>query len=326
MSTRREFITLLVGGAAAWPLAARAQQAKLPTIGLFISGTSKSHGRRVSAFLQRLRELGWVEGSNIAIEYRWTEERREPIADIVAELVRLKVDVLFTAGTSNVAAAKRATSVIPIVFAVVNDPVGSGLVTSLAQPGGNVTGLSNQQTELAGKRLALFRELVPDFRRLGIIANIGSPAAVVELREAQTAARALDFEVVLLEVRRAEDITPAFEGIRTRVQALYVVGDPLTMTNRIRINAMAMGARLPTLHGDREHVDAGGLMSYGPNFPDLFRRAGDYIDKILRGAKPNDLPVEQPTKFDLVINLITAKAIGLTIPPTLLARADEVIE
>ena len=225
-----------------------------------------------------------------------------------------------------VLAAKQATSVIPIVFAVAGDPVGSGLVASLARPGGNVTGLSIQATDLAGKRLELLREVVPGLRRLAIMANVGNPAAVLEMGEVQAAARTLGLEVATLEIRRAEDIAPAFEALKGRADALYVCADPLVNTNRIRINTLALGARLPTMYGDREYVEAGGLMSYGPNFPDLFRRAADYVDKILRGAKPGDLPVEQPTKFDLVINLTTAKALGLAVPPTLLARADEVIE
>ena len=206
------------------------------------------------------------------------------------------------------------------------DPVGTGLVASLARPGGNVTGLSIQQTDLAGKRLELLREVVPGLRRLAILANVGNPAAVLEMGEVQAAARTLGLEVATLEIRRAEDIAPAFEALKGRADALYVCADPLVNTNRIRINTLALGARLPTMHGFREYVEAGGLMSYGPNFPDLFRRAADYVDKILRGAKPADIPVEQPTKFDLVINLTTAKALGLDVPPTLLARADEVIE
>ncbi len=207
-----------------------------------------------------------------------------------------------------------------------NDPVGRGLVASLARPGGNVTGLSLQRTDLAGKRLELLREVVPGFRRLAILANMGIPGTVVEIGEVQAAARTLGLEVATVEIRRAEDIAPAFEALKGRADALYVASDPLVNTNRIRINTLALGARLPTMHGIREYVEAGGLMSYGANYPDLWRRAGEYVDKILRGAKPADIPVEQPTKFDLVINLTTAKVLGIEIPPTLLARADEVIE
>ena len=279
-----------------------------------------------AAFVQRLRELGWIEGRTVAIEYRWAEGRSERFAEIAAEFVRLKVDVIVTTWNRAVLAAKQATSVIPIVFALAGDPVGSGLVASLARPGGNVTGLSVQQTDLAGKRLELLREVVPGLRRLAIMANVGYPDAVLEMGEVQAAARTLGLEVVTLEIRRAEDIAPAFEALKGRADALYVCTDALVNTNRIRINTLALGARLPTMHGIREYVEAGGLMSYGANFPDLFRRAADYVDKILRGAKPADIPVEQPTKFDLVINLTTAKALGLDVPPTLLARADEVIE
>ena len=323
---RRKFITLLGSAAAAWPLVARAQQAaKLPTIGFLGASTPPAMSPWTAAFVQRLRELGWIEGRTVAIEYRWAEGRSERYAEIAAEFVRLKVDVIVTAGGA-VVAVKQATSVIPIVFAVVNDPVGSGLVASLARPGGNVTGLSLQSTDLAGKRLELLREVVPGLRRLAIMANAGYPAAVLEMGEVQATARTLGLEVVTFEIRRAEDIAPAFEAFTGRAEALYVVSDPLVGTHRIRNNTLALGARLPTMHGNREHVEAGGLMSYGPNFPDLYRRAADYVDKILRGAKPADLPVEQPTKFDLVINLKTAKALGLEISPTLLARADEVIE
>lgn len=323
---RRKFITLLGSAAAAWPLVARAQQAaKLPTIGFLGASTPPAMSPWTAAFVQRLRELGWIEGRTVAIEYRWAEGRSERYAEIAAELVRLKVDVIVTAGGA-VVAVKQATSVIPIVFAVVNDPVGSGLVASLARPGGNVTGLSLQSSDLAGKRLELLREVVPGLRRLAIMANAGYPAAELEMGEVQATARTLGLDVVTFEIRRAEDIAPAFEAFTGRAEALYVVSDPLVGTHRIRNNTLALGARLPTMHGNREHVEAGGLMSYGPNFPDLYRRAADYLDKILRGAKPADLPVEQPTKFDLVINLKTAKALGLGISPTLLARADEVIE
>ena len=226
-----------------------------------------------------------------------------------------------------VLAAKQATSVIPIVFAVAGDPVGTGLVASLARPGGNVTGLSIQQTDLAGKRLELLREVVPGLRRLAIMANVGNPVAVLEMGEVQAAARTLGLEVATLEIRRARGYRARLRGAQGPRRTHFMsVADALVITNRVRINTLALGARLPTMHGFREYVEAGGLMSYGPNFPDLFRRAADYVDKILRGAKPGDIPVEQPTKFDLVMNLTTAKALGLEVPPTLLARADEVIE
>ena len=323
---RREFITLL-GGAAAWPLAARAQQAsKLPTIGFLGSSTFSAMSEWIAAFAQRLRERGWIEGRTVAIEYRWAEGRAERAAEIAAEFVRLKVDVIVTYATPPTLAAKQATSAIPIVFAAAGDPLGAGLVVSLARPGGNVTGLSLQSTDLVGKRLELLREVVPGLRRLAIVANVGNPFAVLEMTEVQAAVHTLGLEVDTLEIRGAQDVVPAFEALTGRAEALYVVTDPLVITNRARIRTLAMGARLPTIYSSREYVEAGGLMSYGPNFPDLFRRAADYVDKILRGTKPADIPVEQPTSFDLVVNLATAKAIGLTMPESLLARADQVIE
>jgi putative ABC transport system substrate-binding protein len=247
------------------------------------------------------------------------------LAEIAAEFVRLKVDVIVTGGNAAVA-AKQASSVIPIVFALMEDPVSMGLVESLARPGGNVTGLSMQQTETAGKRLELLREVVPGLRRLAIMVNVGNPASVLDMGEAQATARTLGLEVTTSEIRRAEDIAPAFEALKDRAQALYVVGDALVMTHRVRINTLGLAARLPTIFFLREYVEAGGLMSYGPNIADLFRRAADFVDKILRGAKPGEIPVEQPTKFDLAINLTTAKALGLDVPLHLQQRADEVIE
>jgi ABC-type uncharacterized transport system substrate-binding protein len=324
--TRRDFIALLGGAVAAWPFAAHAQQpGKPPTIGFLGTSTASAWRPWTAAFVQRLRELGWSEGRNLAIEYRWADARSERYTEIAAEFVRLKVDVIVTGGNAAVA-AKQASSAVPMVFVLVGDPVGTGLVASLAHPAGNVTGLSNQQTDLAGKRLELLREVVPGLRRLAILANVGAPFAVLEVAEAHAAAVTLGLEVAPLEIRRAEDIASAFETIKGRADALYVVGDALVFTNRLRINTFALAARLPTMHVDRALVEAAGLMSYGPNFSDFFRRAADYVDKILRGAKPGDIPVEQPTKFDLVVNLITAKALGLDVPPTLLARADEVIE
>ena len=323
---RRDFITLL-GGAAAWPLAAGAQQtAKPPTIGLMVPSTPLIESQRVAAFLQRLRQLGWIENRNVAIEYRWAEGRSERFVEIATEFVQLKVDLIVASTTPAVIAAKQATAAIPIVFATVNDPVSTGLVASLARPGGNLTGLSNQLGDTASKRLELLREIVPGLRRLGIWANVGNPGTVLEMGEVQAAARTLALEVVTLEIRRAEDIGPAFEGAKGRMDALYVAADPLANSNRVRINTLALAARLPTMQGVREYVEAGGLMSYGANIADGYRRAADYVDKILRGAKPGDIRVEQPTKFDLVINLTTAKALGLTIPDKLMALADEVIE
>jgi putative tryptophan/tyrosine transport system substrate-binding protein len=323
--TRREFITLLGGAAAGWPFTARAQQrGRLPTIGFLGAPTLISGRGWLEAFVQRMRELGWIEGQTIVIEVRWGEGRAERYSALAAEFVRLKIDVIVTSGAA-VVAAKQATSVIPIVFPAAH-PLGSNLVASLARPGGNVTGLSMQQPDLASKRLQLLREVVPGLRRLTILANVGYPSAVVEMGEVQAAVRTLGFEATTLEIRRAEEIAPAFEGLRGGADALYVCSEPLVNTNRIRVITLALGARLPTMYGYREFVESGGLMSYGPNIPDLFRRAGDYVDKILRGAKPGDLPVQQPTKFDLVINLTTAKALGLKIPESFLLRADEVIE
>jgi putative tryptophan/tyrosine transport system substrate-binding protein len=322
---RRGFIALLGGAATAWPLAALAQQAgKLPTIG-FLGADASVFSPWTVAFAGRLRELGWVEGRTIAIEYRWDEGRIERDAEIAAEFVRLKVDVIVTVGPA-VPTLKQATAVIPIVFSLGNDPVGGGLVASLTRPGGNVTGLSLQATDLAGKRLEILREVDPHLRQLAVMGNVGYPDVVLEMGEVQAAARTLGIEVAPLEIRRAEDIAPAFAALKTKADALYVMGDPLVAANRRRIITLALGARLPTIFNNRAFVQAGGLMSYGPNYSDLFRRTAELVDKILRGMKPGDIPVEQPTKFELILNLTTAKALGLTIPESFLLRADEVIE
>jgi putative tryptophan/tyrosine transport system substrate-binding protein len=323
---RREFIAAL-GGAAAWPLSARAQQSgKLPTIGFLGAAAPSVASEWFAAFVQRLRDLGWVEGRNVVIELRWAEGREDRSAAIAAEFVQLKVDLIVTWSTESALVARRATSVIPIVFALSTDPVGSGLVASLAQPGGNATGLSVQSVDLAGKRLELLREIVPKLGRLAILANVNTSDGAMTVREVQAIARQLGIDVTALEIRQAEDIVQAFETLKVRPDALFVVGDPLTFTNRVRINTLAQSAWLPTMYSQRAFVAAGGLMSYGTNFPGLFRRSAEFSDKILRGAKPADIPIEQPTKFDLIINLVTARALGLTVPPTLLARADEVIE
>jgi putative tryptophan/tyrosine transport system substrate-binding protein len=323
---RRDFITLLGGAAAAWPLAAHAQQAaKLPTIGFLGSGTSSTLGPRVAAFVQRLRELGWIESRTVTLEYRWAEGHRERATEIAAEFVRLKVDVIVTSGTPFVIAAKQATAAIPIVFANASDPVGTGLVASLARPDGNVTGLSNQQPDTTTKRLALLREAVPHLRLVAVMGNADTPPVRLEMQEVQAVAGTLGLDCAAFEIRRAGDIAPAFDTMRQRAQGLYLAGDPLTDLHRLRISILALGARLPTIWPAQENVDAG-LMSYGPNFTRQWRRAGDLVDKILRGTKPADIPVEQPVKFDLVVNLIVAKALGLEIPTALLARADEIIE
>jgi ABC-type uncharacterized transport system substrate-binding protein len=322
MIPRREFITLL-GGATAWPIAARAQQAaRLPTIGFFSPNTRSIASPWTAAFVERLREVGWIEGRTVAIEYRWGEGRGDRTAEVISEFVRLNPDVIVTHGQSNIVAAKEATSAIPIVFALATDPVASGFVASLARPGGNATGLSIQGTDLVGKRLELLREVVPGLRRLAIMSDFRNP----EMAEAEAAARVLGLEVNTIPLHRPEDITPAFGTLKGMADALYVGADPLVNSSRVRINILALGARLPTMHGFREAVEVGALLSYGPNFADLFRRAADYADKILRGMKPAELPVEQPTRFDLVINLTTATALGLTIPEAFLLRADEVIE
>ena len=321
---RREFITLL-GAATAWPRRTRAQEAgKLPTIG-FLGADAAAFAPWTAAFVARLGELGWIEGKTVAIEYRWSQGRSERYAEIAAEFVSRKVDVIVTVGSA-VPIVRQATVVIPIVFAVGIDPVGSGLVASLAQPGGNVTGLSIQANELAGKRLEFARELVPQLHRLAIMFNVGNAQPVLEMGETQAAARMLGFEVAPLVIQRAEDIAPAFQGLKTRADALYVAVDQLMVANRSSILASALDARMPTIFSTRDFVKAGALMSYGPSYTERFGRAADYVDKILRGANPADLPVEQPTKFELVINVTTAKALGLDVPPPLLARADEVIE
>jgi ABC-type uncharacterized transport system substrate-binding protein len=323
---RREFIALLGGAALSWPLAARAQQPeRMRRIGVLGVATASAWNPWLMAFNQRLRELGWIEGRTVAIEYRWADGRSERFPELAAEFVRLKVDVIVTAGGA-VTAAKQATPLIPIVFAVASDPVGSGLVASLARPGGNVTGLSVQATDLAGKRVELLSEIVPGLRTLAIMANVGYPAAAREMAEVRASLHALGLDAATIEIQRAEDIAPALDAIKARAQALYVCIDPLTDASRARIDALALEARLPAITGFREAAEAGGLIFYGPNLPDLFRRAAELVDKVLRGTKPSEIPVEQPTKFDLVLNLKTARALGLQIPDTLLARADEAIE
>jgi putative ABC transport system substrate-binding protein len=327
---RRAFITLIGGAAAApsllWPLGARAQQpGKLPTIGFLGASTPSGWAPWTAAFLQRLRQLGWTEGRTVAIEYRWAEGHSERYADIAAELVQLNVDVIVTVGSA-VLAAKQVTSTIPIVFAIAVDPLGTGMVASLARPGGNATGISVQSTELAGKRLEILREALPDLTRLAIIGDVDYAGTVLEISQVQVAARQFGIHLDVLEIRRAADIAPAFKALKSRAQALYVCPSALVNANYARINTFAMGTRLPAFHASRDFLGAGGFMSYGSNYADQFRHAAEFVDKILRGTKPADLPVQQPTKFELVINLGTAKALGLQIPDKLLALADEVIE
>jgi len=320
---RREFITLVSSAAVAWPLAARAQQTgKLPTIGYMALPVSNP---RTAAFVERLRELGWIEGRTVAVEYRWADGRPERVAEIAAEFVRRKVDIIVTYGEA-VTPLKQATSSIPIVFAVAIDPVGIGLVASLARPGGNVTGLSVQQTEITGKRIELLRAVVPGLQRLAILFDAGYPASVLEAGNVEATARMLGLKIVAHEIRRAEDVVPAFDALKDQADALYVVENTLLYGSSMNIITLALNARLPTTFTFGDLARAGALMSYGPNLSVMFRRAADYVDKILKGAKPADLPIEQPTKFELVINLKTAKALGVTVPAQMLARADEVIE
>ena len=326
MMRRREFISLL-GGATAWPLSARAQQTRrLRTIGFLGAATAVVWAPWTAAFEKRLDELGWMKGRTVAIEYRWAEGRSIRFAEIASEFVRFNVDAIVTAGTESTIAVKQVTSEVPIVVALATDPVAAGLVASLARPGGNVTGFSHQGTDIAAKRLELLREILPNLRRLAILVNVNNPGSVLEMREAEAAARTLGLDVTKLEIRRAEDIAPAFEAIKGRADALYVPPDALVNANRVRIHTLSLSAQLPDVYGFRGYVEVGGLMSYGADFTNLFRRAAEIVNKILRGAKPADIPVEQPTKFDLVVNLTTAKALGLNVPDKLLALADEVIE
>jgi putative tryptophan/tyrosine transport system substrate-binding protein len=322
---RREFTILLASAGLGWPLRASAQRAnKLPTIGFLGPSTAGIASERTAAFEHRLRELGWDDGRSVRIEYKWADGRAERFGKIADQFVLDNVDVIVTWGTATAVAAKRSTSSVPIIFTIVGDPVGSGLVASLARPGANVTGLSTQHADAAGKRLQLIKEVLPDLSRLAIMANIENSGGVLEMHEAKVAARKLGIEPKMVPIRRGEDISAAMEALKGQADALYVAGDALFNTNRVRVNMLALAASLPSIHGHREIVE--GLMSYGPDYLDLFRRTAEFVNKILRGAKPEDIPVEQPTKFELVINQTTAKALKVTVPPTLLARADEVIE
>jgi putative tryptophan/tyrosine transport system substrate-binding protein len=327
---RREFVAGLV--AVVMPTAlsafdAQAQRtAKAPKIGFLGPTTPEIASRWIESFAKRLAELGWIEGRTVVIEYRWAGARAERYTDIASEFVSQDVDVIVTWASAPVLAAKRATTIIPIVFAAQMDPVGAGVVKSLARPGGNITGMSIQQTDTAGKRLELLREVVPNLHRIAIMGNMNAPGAVIEMNQLDATAQSLGLQVSRHGIRQAEEIASTMETLKTGADAIYIATDPLIFDNRIRINALAREARLPTIYGSREYVDAGALLSYGPSWSDLFRHAAELVDKILRGAKPADLPVEQPTMFELVINLKTAKALGLDIPPALLARADEVIE
>ena len=327
---RREFIAL-VGGAIACPMGVRAQQqaGKVPRIG-FLSLTSASDRPfLLDAFRQRLRELGWAEGQNIVIDYRYAEDRVDRLPDLAAELVRLKVDLIVaSAGTQVATAAKNATETIPIVMIFVRDPVGNGLIASLARPGGNVTGTSGSAgLEWVAKQLELLKETVPQIRRVAILSNPDNAYHQLAIREVNVAAQSLGVQLQLLEARRPNEFDGAFVAMaKERVGALLVLSDAVFSSHRTRLADLAARSRLPAAYGVRESVEAGGLMSYGPSILDSHRRAATYVDQILKGTKPAELPVEQPTRFELVINLKTAKALGLDVPPTLLAHADEVIE
>jgi putative tryptophan/tyrosine transport system substrate-binding protein len=319
---RREFIAAL-GSTLLLP-SAHAQQVR--TIGLMGSGSEAAQRDWTAAFVQRMAQLGWTEGRNLRIEHRWAEGRTERFGEIAAELARLKVDLILTHNTVPTLAAKQATSSIPIVFATAGDPVGSGIVASLARPGGNVTGLSGQAPDTAGKRIELLRELTPGLERLGVLTEPGNPFAALDVKEVQGAARTFHIETQIVELGAGDKIDVAFSALTGRVQALYVQPLPLFYANRAEIGTRSLAARLPTMYVIREYVQAGGLISYGANWASMWRRAADLVVKVLNGVKPGDIPIEQPTQFDLVINSRTAKALGLTVPPTLLARADEVIE
>jgi putative ABC transport system substrate-binding protein len=317
-------VTLAVGP----PLAAQAQQpGKVPRIGYLGNSSLALESDLVGAFRQGLRDLGYAEGQNILIEFRWAEGRYDRFPEFVAELVRLKVDVLLTAGTPGALAAKRATQTIPIVMAVSGDAVGTGLVRSLARPGGNITGLTRMTRDLDGKRLELLKEIVPKLSRVAILLNPANPISALGWKEALAPAEELHLKIEPVEVRAAEQFDAAFAAVaRQRPDALYIIADRFLLAHRAQVVDFAARRGIPAMYPYREFVDAGGFISYAPSSPDMFRRPAVYVDKILKGAKPADLPIEQPTKFELVINLKTAKALGLTIPQSVLIRADEVIQ
>jgi ABC-type uncharacterized transport system substrate-binding protein len=326
---RRAFITLL-GGAAAWPLAARAQQTvRARTIGFLLPGGSRTTVVRdqLETFRQALKEYGWIQGQNISVEYRFAEGKEDALAEIAAELVRLRLDVIVAEGTAAIRAAKTATQTIPIVMATSTDPVGNGLVASLHRPGGNVTGPSLQTAELAGKRLQLLTEIVPGLGRVVVLSNPLNPSIAAAVEQTKTAAQTLGVEIHVVEVPGPDQFESAFAAVtRARAGALIVLPDPMLYGQHPRIVTFATASHLPVLFPEKEVVRAGGLIAYGPSIPASFRRAAGYVDKILRGSKPADLPVEQPTTFELAVNLQTARAIGVTIPTSILVGADEVIE
>ena len=327
---RRDFIALIGGAAVTWPLAARTQQtARVRTIGFLLPGGSRTTVVRaqLEAFRQGLKEYGWIEGQNISVEYRFAEGKEDALAEFAAELVRLRPDVIVAEGTAAIRAAKTVTQTIPIVMATSTDPVGNGLVASLHRPGGNVTGLSLQTAELAGKRLQLLTEIVPGLARVAVLSNPLNPSIVRIVEQTKAAAQSLGVEIHVAEVQAPDKFGSAFVAITSaHAGALIVLPDPLLYGQHPRTVTFAAASHLPTLFPEKEVAEAGGLIAYGPSIPASFRRAAAYVDKILRGAKPADLPVEQPTTFELVVNLQTARAIGVTIPTSILLRADEVIE
>jgi putative ABC transport system substrate-binding protein len=325
---RRTFVSTAAGALLLKVFPANAQSAaKVPRIGVLHAGAPAAVSQNVEVFNQGLREHGYVEGQNIVVERRYGEARPERIAEVAAELVRLRVDVIVTATDGAIAAVKQQTQAIPIVMVNSTDPVGTGFVASLARPGGNVTGLTGISPELNAKRLELLREAVPGLSRVAIMWNPDDRGALLDYKETEGAARSLRLQLQSVEVSRADDFDRAFSALTTgRAEALIVVPFPVAFTNRGQIASLAQRHRLPSMLGLREFAEAGGLMAYGPNNAEQWRRAATYVDKILKGAKPGDLPVEQPTAFELVINLKTAKALGLTIPPSLLRRANEVIQ
>lgn len=323
---RREFITLLVG-AAAWPLSARAQSDRIPRIGFMGNSTAELEANLLGAFLAGLREHGYEDGRTIAIEYRWAGGDYDRFPALIAELLAAKVEVIVTAGTPATLAVKRATTTVPLVMAAVGDPLSTGIVPSLARPGGNITGLSAIAPDLEGKRLELLREVAPKLAHVAFFLNLLNPLHLLSVQQARSAAEVLKINLQTHEVRRSEDIDAAFAAIiKEKPDGLLVLADRVFLHNRQRLMEFAAQQRLPNVNAYRELVEAGGLMSFGPSYEDMHRRAADYVDKILKGTKPGDLPVEQPTKFTLIINVKAATALRLNVPPTLLARADEVIE
>ena len=322
---RREFITVL-GCAVAWPLASRAQ-GRIPRVGFMGNSTAALEANLVDSFREGLRELGYEEGRNIAIEYRWADGQYERFAGLVTELIAAKVDVIVTAGTPAALAVKKATSTVPLVMVAVGDPVGTGLVPSLARPDGNLTGLSSVAPDLEGKRLELLREIVPSVSRIAVFLNSVNPFHATSMRQAQTAGKTLGIKVQQYDIRKSEDLDGAFAAIRKeRPDALLILADRVFLHNRERIVDFTEEQHLPNVNAYKELVEAGGLISYGPSYEDMHKRAAIYVNKILKGAKPGNLPIEQPTKFTLIVNLKAAKALGISMPPAVLSRADEVIE